>query len=95
MERPVLTEYLLKLATNQRALDRFRRSPASARKAMTDAGLTREQCDLVLKGNSRSIQAAVSREVRGLRAGLDHDPPEIEHELMLRVEVMLVTPTPP
>lgn len=92
MERPVLTEYLLKLATNQRALDRFQRSVASARKAMIDAGLSREQCDLVLKGNSKSIQAAVNREVRGL-CPEGHEPPEIELEL--RLEVTLGTPTGP
>lgn len=92
MERPVLTEYLLKLATNQRAMDRFRRSRASARKAMTAAGLSRAECDLILKGNSKSIQAAVRREVRGLHTEAGHEPPEIELEL--RLEVTLVTPPP-
>lgn len=62
MARPVLTEYLLKLATDPDEFARFRKSRTGARQQMRAAGLTEEQCDVVLSRDSERVHKAIAAE---------------------------------
>ena len=94
MRRAVLTEYLLRLTTDQQELDRFQSSEAEAIRAMSEAGLTPEQTDMLLKRDAERIQEAITAEVRGSRGGGIVEPPEIEHT-PLWIAILLETPTGP
>jgi hypothetical protein len=71
MARPVLTEYLLKLSTNQSEFDRFRTSRAEAVASMTEAGLSEEQRKIVLRADSSELSDAVNKELQLLQPKLD------------------------
>lgn len=62
MAEPVLTEFLLRLATDSEMAQRFGRSRANARKLMDEAGLAREQIDAVLSRDSNRLQYEVRKE---------------------------------
>jgi len=66
MERPRLTEFLLRLATDVESQAKFRRSKSAAMKMMEEAGLTCEQQEAVLSGESRRVQEAVILETGDL-----------------------------
>jgi hypothetical protein len=90
MKRPVLTEFLLKLATDPGELEAFRKSKADAESAMKAAGLTVAQRRAVLKGAKREILAAVNAELKKLRPkGLSRFRPPV---ITLEVGILLVTP---
>jgi hypothetical protein len=57
---PVLTEYLLRLATNSDALRAALHNPT---KSLTDAGLSVDQRKAVLSGDSEIISAHVAAEL--------------------------------
>ena len=67
MPRPALTEYLLKLSTDQAEFDRFRSSRGEATQSMKDAGLTEEHQEIVLRANSTELEAAVTEELATFR----------------------------
>lgn len=73
MPRPVLTQYLLKLATDQDEMVRFRAGKASAKRAMEDAGLTPEHREAVLSKDSELLQRAVNDELRECQGAMDRD----------------------
>lgn len=85
MPRPVLTQYLLKLATDQTEMVRFRASKTSARQAMEAAGLTAEHREAVLSGDSERLQRAVNDELRECQGAIDRDVAitDITHEISL------------
>jgi hypothetical protein len=86
MPRPVLTQYLLKLATDQDEIVRFRAGKA-ARQAMKDAGLTPEQSEAVLSGDSDRLQRAVNDELRECQTVVERDIAitDITHVIAVRL----------
>ena len=66
MGRPRLTEFLLRLATDVESQAAFRRSKNEAAKMMHEAGLTHEQCEAVLSGETYRVQEAVILETGDL-----------------------------
>jgi hypothetical protein len=66
MGRPRLTEFLLRLATDVEAQATFRQNKSAAFEMMEDAGLTFEQKEAVLSGETRRVQEAVILETGDL-----------------------------
>jgi hypothetical protein len=62
MARPVLAEYLLKLATDPKEFARFRESGAEAKRRMREAGLTEDQIEAVLSKDPARVKAAIVAE---------------------------------
>jgi hypothetical protein len=62
MARPVLAEYLLKLATDPTEFVRFRESRAEAKRRMQEAGLTEDQIEIVLSKDPDRVKAAIVAE---------------------------------
>jgi hypothetical protein len=70
MARPVLTEYLLKLATDYNEIVRFRASKAEATKSMEDAKLSPDQREAVLSGDWDRLQKAVNEELKSIHSAV-------------------------
>jgi hypothetical protein len=66
MERPRLTEFLLRLATDLEWQSTFRQGRSAAVKLMEEAGLTCEQQEAVLSRETRRVQEAVILETGDL-----------------------------
>jgi hypothetical protein len=66
MERPRLTEFLLRLATDMETQAKFRHSKSEAVEMMEEAGITCEQQEAVLSGETRRVQEAVILETGDL-----------------------------
>ena len=58
--RPVMTEFLLKIATDRAAYEKAAENPIDV---MTEAGLGAEQRDAIKSGNARRITEAVMSEL--------------------------------
>jgi hypothetical protein len=66
MARPLLAEYLLKLATDPPEFARFRKSRAEAERRMREAGLTEDQIETVLSKDPNRVHAAIAAETGDL-----------------------------
>ena len=66
MERPRLTEFLLRLATDMETQAKFRHSKSEAVEIMEEAGLSCEQQEAVLSGETRRVQEVVILETGDL-----------------------------
>jgi len=61
MARYTLVDYLLRLAKDHEETERFRKSAESARECMKEAGLSEEDQELLLHGDSHKISEAVAK----------------------------------
>lgn len=88
MAHPRLTEFLLKLATDPAALEKYRCANERERNELLEAaGLTPEQRKAVLGGNSRQITEQVTEELKRERSAT-HTGHDIIH---LQISVQLPT----
>jgi len=83
MARPVLAEYLLKLATDPREFACFRESEAEAKRRMREAGLTEDQIEAVLSKDPKRVKAAIVAEsgdaLQDIYVGLTRTFSSIKH----------------
>ncbi len=92
MPRPVLTEYLLKLSTNQIEFDRFRDSQAEALRSMKDAGLSERHQEMLLRADTKELLEAIVEELRALRPQMSFSRGPLEVTVSLQFVPLVVPP---
>jgi hypothetical protein len=87
MAKPHLTEFLLKLATDDAFIEKYRAGSKDQRTALMEAaGLSAAQREAVLSANTRRITDAVKEELKREGAVADHnDHPIIEVSLIVQL----------